>query len=259
MDATLRWHWGCPDLSNNCKEPQDRRNSFCLTCCLFLCLWTRQSHDNQWPCFPTISSVNSNLHTLNTFHRKTLDKRIIPSEFWLNAVTVQPWSEPQEICLIAFVSTCCWDSVLVVLSAKVRASATVRFSRSLCVRDCWFALQAGALREQLCKGLYNRLFTWIVSRINGCLSYSSSNSRSFYGILDLYGFENFEVGRLVNSLSFAHPLLRIARIFALFYFSFFLPLARCVFYSWKISFFDKDFGAASRPSCIYRDYTKAKF
>ncbi|GAU88919.1 hypothetical protein RvY_01532 [Ramazzottius varieornatus] len=54
------------------------------------------------------------------------------------------------------------------------------------------AAEASWLRDQLCKALYNRLFTWIVSRLNRCLSYSSSNSRSFLGVLDLYGFERFE-------------------------------------------------------------------
>ncbi|OWA52265.1 Unconventional myosin-Ib, partial [Hypsibius exemplaris] len=54
------------------------------------------------------------------------------------------------------------------------------------------AQEASRLRDQLCKALYNRLFTWIVAKINSCLSYSSSSSRTYLGVLDLYGFECFE-------------------------------------------------------------------
>ncbi|XP_055341926.1 unconventional myosin-Ia-like isoform X2 [Paramacrobiotus metropolitanus] len=54
------------------------------------------------------------------------------------------------------------------------------------------AQEASALRDQLCKALYNRLVTWIISKINSGLSYLSSSSRSLYGVLDMYGFENLE-------------------------------------------------------------------
>uniref|UniRef100_A0A8B9H6X2 Myosin VAb n=1 Tax=Astyanax mexicanus TaxID=7994 RepID=A0A8B9H6X2_ASTMX len=47
-------------------------------------------------------------------------------------------------------------------------------------------------RDALAKHIYARLFTWIVSQINKALL-SSSKQHSFIGVLDIYGFETFEI------------------------------------------------------------------
>ncbi|XP_066523254.1 unconventional myosin-Va [Hoplias malabaricus] len=47
-------------------------------------------------------------------------------------------------------------------------------------------------RDALAKYIYSRLFNWIVSQINRVLQ-SSSKQHSFIGVLDIYGFETFEI------------------------------------------------------------------
>uniref|UniRef100_A0AAR2ISI7 Myosin VAb n=1 Tax=Pygocentrus nattereri TaxID=42514 RepID=A0AAR2ISI7_PYGNA len=47
-------------------------------------------------------------------------------------------------------------------------------------------------RDALAKHIYARLFNWIVSQINKALR-SSSVQHSFIGVLDIYGFETFEI------------------------------------------------------------------
>ncbi|MEQ2261762.1 Unconventional myosin-Va [Xenotaenia resolanae] len=47
-------------------------------------------------------------------------------------------------------------------------------------------------RDALAKHIYARLFNWIVSSINNALT-SAVKQRSFIGVLDIYGFETFDV------------------------------------------------------------------
>jgi len=48
------------------------------------------------------------------------------------------------------------------------------------------------VRDGLAKALYSRLFRWIVNRLNNYLQpYPTSNQLNI-GILDIFGFENFE-------------------------------------------------------------------
>ncbi|KAA0724617.1 Unconventional myosin-Va [Triplophysa tibetana] len=47
-------------------------------------------------------------------------------------------------------------------------------------------------RDALAKHIYAKLFSWIVSEVNKALS-TSSKPHSFIGVLDIYGFETFEV------------------------------------------------------------------
>ncbi|XP_018521855.1 unconventional myosin-Va [Lates calcarifer] len=47
-------------------------------------------------------------------------------------------------------------------------------------------------RDALAKHIYARLFTWIVGRINNALK-SAAKQHSFIGVLDIYGFETFDV------------------------------------------------------------------
>ena len=52
--------------------------------------------------------------------------------------------------------------------------------------------------------MYERLFRWILARVNKTLDKSKRQSSSFLGILDIAGFEIFEVntGRKLESLCF---------------------------------------------------------
>ncbi|KAK5623619.1 Unconventional myosin-Vb [Crenichthys baileyi] len=52
--------------------------------------------------------------------------------------------------------------------------------------------QANNARDALAKHIYARLFDWIVGHINKALQ-TSSKQHSFIGVLDIYGFETFEV------------------------------------------------------------------
>jgi myosin-6 len=48
-------------------------------------------------------------------------------------------------------------------------------------------------RDALAKALYSKLFDWIVERINTCFPYEKSHSQNFIGVLDIAGFEYFQV------------------------------------------------------------------
>ncbi|XP_026794401.1 unconventional myosin-Vb isoform X1 [Pangasianodon hypophthalmus] len=52
--------------------------------------------------------------------------------------------------------------------------------------------QAANARDALAKHIYARLFDWIVEHINKAL-HTSSKQHSFIGVLDIYGFETFEI------------------------------------------------------------------
>lgn len=44
----------------------------------------------------------------------------------------------------------------------------------------------------LCQALYAQLFEWIVSRLNSFMGSGSAGGGAFIGLLDVFGFENFE-------------------------------------------------------------------
>lgn len=53
--------------------------------------------------------------------------------------------------------------------------------------------QADFAVEALAKAMYERLFHWILARVNKTLDKSKRQASSFLGILDIAGFEIFEV------------------------------------------------------------------
>lgn len=59
---------------------------------------------------------------------------------------------------------------------------------SLCSSD-----QADFAVEALAKATYERLFRWLVHRINKALDRTKRQGASFIGILDIAGFEIFQV------------------------------------------------------------------
>lgn len=52
--------------------------------------------------------------------------------------------------------------------------------------------KAADVRDALAKALYSRLFRWIVTRLNSYLQPYPSKDHLNIGILDIFGFENFE-------------------------------------------------------------------
>jgi myosin-1 len=53
--------------------------------------------------------------------------------------------------------------------------------------------QAASVRDALAKAIYNNLFEWIVSRINVSMKSKAGAAQHVVGVLDIYGFEIFEV------------------------------------------------------------------
>ncbi len=54
-------------------------------------------------------------------------------------------------------------------------------------------MKAADARDALAKALYERLFNWLILRINEAISGVTSQNSYMIGILDIFGFENFQV------------------------------------------------------------------
>ena len=71
----------------------------------------------------------------------------------------------------------------------------------MCINYCVvYCFQAEFSSQALAKALYERMFKWIVHRINKSLGRISREGSTFIGILDIAGFEIFKVRRLVADL-----------------------------------------------------------
>ena len=76
--------------------------------------------------------------------------------------------------------------------------ANALISRQICARDEWYTIQltkaqAEDSRDGLAKALYERLFNWLVERINVSTKPDNPNwVQSTIGILDIFGFESFK-------------------------------------------------------------------
>ena len=58
--------------------------------------------------------------------------------------------------------------------------------------------------EAISKALYERLFKWVVGKINKVLDRTRRQGASFIGILDIAGFEIFQVGIPVTHFVNSH-------------------------------------------------------
>lgn len=66
------------------------------------------------------------------------------------------------------------------------------------------SLQADFALEALAKATYERLFRWLVLRLNRALDRSPRQGASFLGILDIAGFEIFQVCALGQPGDWGH-------------------------------------------------------
>ena len=60
-------------------------------------------------------------------------------------------------------------------------------------QQLFVAPQVEFATQALAKAIYERLFKWLVARINRSLDRSKREGASFIGILDIAGFEIFQV------------------------------------------------------------------
>ena len=51
------------------------------------------------------------------------------------------------------------------------------------------------VRDAFVKGIYGRMFIWIVDKINKAIYKPASGLRRSIGVLDIFGFENFDKNR----------------------------------------------------------------
>lgn len=54
-------------------------------------------------------------------------------------------------------------------------------------------MQASGARDALAKHIYAQLFAWIVDMVNKALNTSGESKIRFIGVLDIYGFETFDI------------------------------------------------------------------
>lgn len=51
------------------------------------------------------------------------------------------------------------------------------------------------VRDAFVKGIYGRMFVWIVDKINKAIYKPAGGLRRNIGVLDIFGFENFDKNR----------------------------------------------------------------
>ncbi|XP_053376054.1 unconventional myosin-Ic-like isoform X2 [Mercenaria mercenaria] len=82
---------------------------------------------------------------------------------------------------------CQEDALLAALQNRTIEAKGEKMKSPLTVDQALYA------RDALAKGIYDRLFTWIVHKVNASLSNRAKMKCSLMGLLDIYGFEIFEV------------------------------------------------------------------
>ena len=56
---------------------------------------------------------------------------------------------------------------------------------------------ATEVRDAFVKGIYGQLFIMIVEKINGTIYKPQAKTKNSIGVLDIFGFENFDTNRYV--------------------------------------------------------------
>lgn len=92
-------------------------------------------------------------------------------------------SEIRDVCELFGCST---DLVFEALTQRTVEAKGDKVRRDLEVAEAVYA------RDALCKAIYSRLFSWLVSRINDSIRVKTKLKTKAMGVLDIYGFEVFE-------------------------------------------------------------------
>ncbi|KAF8952435.1 class II myosin [Haplosporangium bisporale] len=123
--------------------------------------------------------------------------RMLATILWLgnvqfseNAEGYAQITDNDVIAFIAYIMEV--DSELLIRTLTSRVVETQRGGRRGSMYESPLnTVQAAAVRDALCKGIYNNLFEWIVSRVNVSLRQRGAHAYTI-GVLDIYGFEIFE-------------------------------------------------------------------
>lgn len=130
-------------------------------------------------------------------------------------VTIEEDADDEAKSAIAAEAAAAVSSVCSLLGIAEDDIRRVFGQRRLCVAGEWFdvplnAEQASDGRDALAKGVYQKLFDWLVWRINSAVAVDSSkqDTRSV-AILDIFGFEAFEVNSFEQlCINFANEKLQ---------------------------------------------------
>ncbi|KAG0301227.1 class II myosin [Dissophora globulifera] len=99
-------------------------------------------------------------------------------------------TDSEVVAFIAYIMEV--DAELLIKTLTIRVVETQRGGRRGSIFESPLNCeQAGAVRDALCKAIYNNLFEWIVSRVNVSLRQRGAHAYTV-GVLDIYGFEIFE-------------------------------------------------------------------
>jgi myosin heavy subunit len=92
---------------------------------------------------------------------------------------------------------------LAVDAAKLRPAITtdINHIRGEAITKALSTEQSADNRDAAAKALYGRLFTWLVNELSKLIAPSAPDSSPSLSLLDIFGFENFEVGFLVLRVS----------------------------------------------------------
>lgn len=105
------------------------------------------------------------------------------------------------------------DACASLLGVNSATLTRVITEREISTRDETFTIkrsakEGGYVRDAIAKSVYNLLFKWIVDKINKSLGHGDS-SLPFIGVLDIFGFESFEVNDFEQLLiNFANEALQ---------------------------------------------------
>ena len=138
--------------------------------------------------------------------------RVLAGLLHLGSVQFRERSDGEEGCeLLGTSDSQACDSAAKLLGMQADELLKITTSRTLSVRTTSYSVplsvtQAGQSRDAIAKMVYARAFTWLVTKINSSLSDSGggavesagagadrSANAAFIGILDIYGFETFDV------------------------------------------------------------------
>lgn len=92
-------------------------------------------------------------------------------------------SEISDVCEMLGCST---DLMCEALTTRTVEAKGDKVKRDLEVAEAIYA------RDALCKAIYSRLFSWLISRINDSIKVKSKQKTKAMGVLDIYGFEVFK-------------------------------------------------------------------